>query len=1195
MKDYDELPNQKPKNHVPRAKMYLRAHLRWLWGYPLGEEGEPLQWQVLHYPLPWDAEILSLSTEYLAHAAFAYNRAKHAFPKALPVIVGDVELWSTRVSLKLQALRSLLEGELVDPWQVLLVEGESGQGRLVRQVQALKRQNPLLTSLLDKFAWWLSLDPKALQQAVDWLEEQQQALVHLKSFENGVVSIAILFALQRELPVQTINSFLPIIIHPVWRADGIFAYKSWFNFYFSYFERFPLGDRVDFSLAQVTESSEVLRNWEHKIQGFMALSPKQVRRFLEVSHQLLTPLVLDRWLLWCQQSRAYLEEVLAATERQRRLELAQRYTKQKAQNNEHLSSENIAKWKKAWHSLRDDSPIIPSELSDFLERLNYFAHDPKKLAWLEKAARLLERLPADHAWHRPDMLLKLATHWYLLKRDAESAENYADALVSAWLHYLQQAKSQEALVSRVQPWLKLANFYAKNESVFSSRSGLEIRMLRSATYSSAGFKLAEPSAFFTALGIVVESSAALDAQVAIDFYHFYSATPSAWPKAAYFCALLAHNLQIELQPEVYACVNRLLGADTSVEHFVHLIQSWHLAAHAEAPSGSWEAIRVAAVLIEQGHAMVVDKTRELGVWPWLAALKPSIEQLEKINLPVPAVMLYPASPSHFADYPIELQPALQLLATYHPQAEVAAQRILEDLRTDPVALNNEIKVIQQKLENTLPENKRVILERRLQSLTQRLAALSDGFHRVSPKRLANLSKKLYSSALQKCLTDWQQSCEQQLQQHLYKALYVKQLDPKWLSDKQHYKTLMALAGLSASERKLAGQLLAAELAGQYPLLQAPANQVWINNMHARGFKLQAWLEGFELYLPMTLGEKETIFTFRLAQRLFDVLHMGDHFETCLSHDGCNFFSVLANAADVNKRVLYAYDQVGKVQGRCLLAISDAGHLLHFYPYSHLAGTEFEQALHQVLQYLEQETGIGRHDKGEISTLVAQHWYNDGIINSAKHGIFAEQGEFRLALNDKQLSAEQVFTRFQALLEPESLSDMLLLQLIDLPELTKRYSLRLQLCLLWLEQGLLSHALQRELFEHLLHHSPPTIDVQDLWPLAKEWLWDYLYRYLQKNECFPATEFDLLLDNQPLHALKLLKVLHRPIKRIRFEYCRVLTEAQRAKVYLALNRPRQALAICHAVRRRYQDSDCYYLLDGVEASAKQRLDNLNVTA
>lgn len=118
-----------------------------------------------------------------------------------------------------------------------------------------------------------------------------------------------------------------------------------------------------------------------------------------------------------------------------------------------------------------------------------------------------------------------------------------------------------------------------------------------------------------------------------------------------------------------------------------------------------------------------------------------------------------------------------------------------------------------------------------------------------------------------------------------------------------------------------------------------------------------------------------------------VLQMGNYFDTCLSFGGCNAFSTVANACDANKRVLYVQDSKGRTVARQLLAVSDKRELLGFTIYSTLPNDQRSGLVHAVLDYtarLAAHCGLplfkgSEGSDGTVSTLLAEKWYNDGVI------------------------------------------------------------------------------------------------------------------------------------------------------------------------------------------------------------------------
>ena len=108
--------------------------------------------------------------------------------------------------------------------------------------------------------------------------------------------------------------------------------------------------------------------------------------------------------------------------------------------------------------------------------------------------------------------------------------------------------------------------------------------------------------------------------------------------------------------------------------------------------------------------------------------------------------------------------------------------------------------------------------------------------------------------------------------------------------------------------------------------------------------------------------------------------MGEPFDTCLSPGAFNFFSTIANAADINKRVLYGLDAKGVIHVRCLLALSDEGHILTFYVYAHNDQRKAIEAVKSYVGALAKQMRTTMVAHGKVRTLVANDWYDDGPID-----------------------------------------------------------------------------------------------------------------------------------------------------------------------------------------------------------------------
>ncbi|MBX3471925.1 MAG: hypothetical protein KF878_34150 [Planctomycetes bacterium] len=152
------------------------------------------------------------------------------------------------------------------------------------------------------------------------------------------------------------------------------------------------------------------------------------------------------------------------------------------------------------------------------------------------------------------------------------------------------------------------------------------------------------------------------------------------------------------------------------------------------------------------------------------------------------------------------------------------------------------------------------------------------------------------------------------------------------------------------------------------------NRAFLARLRARGLDPRAWVEGLPARAWTPPGGPRL--TLRLEDDPLEVLRMGEPFRTCLAPGAFNFFAALVDAADVNKRVLYARRDDGGIVGRCLLALTDAGALLTYHPYCHDAALGFVEQVRAFVQDLAAAVKTTVAASGDVSTLLAADWYCD---------------------------------------------------------------------------------------------------------------------------------------------------------------------------------------------------------------------------
>jgi hypothetical protein len=112
------------------------------------------------------------------------------------------------------------------------------------------------------------------------------------------------------------------------------------------------------------------------------------------------------------------------------------------------------------------------------------------------------------------------------------------------------------------------------------------------------------------------------------------------------------------------------------------------------------------------------------------------------------------------------------------------------------------------------------------------------------------------------------------------------------------------------------------------MMDHPLNRAFVEKLRERGLRLEPWLGPTERHY-LVRGERWTV---RVETNPLKVLWMGRLFGTCLSPGDVNAFATVANAVEINKRVLYMTDSKDRIIGRKLLALSREGVMFGFRSY-----------------------------------------------------------------------------------------------------------------------------------------------------------------------------------------------------------------------------------------------------------------------
>jgi hypothetical protein len=321
-------------------------------------------------------------------------------------------------------------------------------------------------------------------------------------------------------------------------------------------------------------------------------------------------------------------------------------------------------------------------------------------------------------------------------------------------------------------------------------------------------------------------------------------------------------------------------------------------------------------------------------------------------------------PPWIAAYPAALAEPLARLAAADPDAERTARRRVAAVLPERAALEREAAALRARA----PLGPREA--RRLANLEARILAPRP----LSRARLERLAGRLDAAAVVIGAARFEAALIEAAQARLTGRLGIEVL-PGWNFDRMQRSILMGLVDLDPPDRALAGRLLRARTGPPpWDLRDDPVNKAFLARLRAIGIDPAPWLDDAPRVVPGGDGRPVEL---AFCHDPLEVFAMGAHFGTCLSPDGGNFFSVITNAADVNKRVLYARRQ-GAVIGRCLLALTDAGHLLAFHPYAHDSKLDFDAVVRVFAVDLAARMGGHVASAGRVTTLLGSDWYDDGV-------------------------------------------------------------------------------------------------------------------------------------------------------------------------------------------------------------------------
>jgi hypothetical protein len=184
-------------------------------------------------------------------------------------------------------------------------------------------------------------------------------------------------------------------------------------------------------------------------------------------------------------------------------------------------------------------------------------------------------------------------------------------------------------------------------------------------------------------------------------------------------------------------------------------------------------------------------------------------------------------------------------------------------------------------------------------------------------------------------------------------------------------------------RRLMKKLLREATSGNRHWIRShPANERFLTKLEERGVNTNTWLSEFPKLVEEVHNIPDRPFKLYFEQDPLHIMQMGNYFHTCLSFEGINAFSVVANATDLNKRVLYVLNNKGRVIARKLVGINTKFELVGFRTYTIIENLEKVNSMYRVVndycKAFATACGLPLGDQGSLESLVTSEWYDDGI-------------------------------------------------------------------------------------------------------------------------------------------------------------------------------------------------------------------------
>ncbi len=255
-----------------------------------------------------------------------------------------------------------------------------------------------------------------------------------------------------------------------------------------------------------------------------------------------------------------------------------------------------------------------------------------------------------------------------------------------------------------------------------------------------------------------------------------------------------------------------------------------------------------------------------------------------------------------------LAPCMQLLSAYRRSMGETTRwpKTIQHILDRPKLLEREWKHLCGLISSGVQHPK---LLKRQSSLRSKL----DHPDQLEAWMLKDLEKHLEEQLLMSRLTALEQCVERSIQGH-WKRVIGADVPTPLTND---WDNALRLLEVISSNKVLLKRLLREESLGNRNWNRSHSeNRKWVQRISRTNALVETWLGPFD----WTCRVRGSTWRIYVEQDPLKVLQMGNLFDTCLSTGSINDFAVVANAVELNKRVLFLRDQSGTILGRKLITL-----------------------------------------------------------------------------------------------------------------------------------------------------------------------------------------------------------------------------------------------------------------------------------